>query len=163
MKFLAATGQSAKGMADTFRRLADQTASATLDIESTVRQMQGAVSGGVMEMDRFREQVRRGVQSAGYEVTDDYWTAISHLEHGRSVALQIAGELPRELFDLVNQYNARRGIVQVLEQPSLKIRLVQLDPLASRLLLVMANEDEAPNSERYQGRLLEAVGIVTRV
>ena len=43
------------------RRLADQTATATLDIEQTVRQMQGAVSAGVMEMDRFSEQVRRGV------------------------------------------------------------------------------------------------------
>ncbi|NBX36513.1 MAG: methyl-accepting chemotaxis protein [Planctomycetes bacterium] len=43
------------------RRLADQTAAATLDIEQTVRQMQGAVSTGVMEMDRFAEQVRRGV------------------------------------------------------------------------------------------------------
>ena len=43
------------------RRLADQTAAATLDIEQTVRQMQGAVSAGVMEMDRFSEQVRRGV------------------------------------------------------------------------------------------------------
>lgn len=43
------------------RRLADQTASATLDIEGTVRQMQEAVSAGVMEMDKFSEQVRRSV------------------------------------------------------------------------------------------------------
>jgi len=43
------------------RRLADQTAAATMDIEQTVRHMQGAVSAGVMEMDRFSEQVRRGV------------------------------------------------------------------------------------------------------
>jgi methyl-accepting chemotaxis protein len=47
------------------RRLADQTASATLDIEQTVRQMQTAVSTGVMEMDRFAEQVRRGVRDVG--------------------------------------------------------------------------------------------------
>jgi len=43
------------------RRLADQSAIATLDIEQMVRQMQGAVSAGVMEMDQFTEQVRRGV------------------------------------------------------------------------------------------------------
>ncbi len=43
------------------RRLADQTAAATLDIEQTVRHMQGAVSAGVMEMDRFSEQVRKSV------------------------------------------------------------------------------------------------------
>lgn len=45
------------------RRLADQTAGATLDIEQMVQQMQSAVSAGVMEMDRFSEQVRRGVQA----------------------------------------------------------------------------------------------------
>ena len=59
-------GESGRGflvVAREIRRLADQTAAATLDIETTVRQMQGAVSGGVMEMDRFREQVRRGVES----------------------------------------------------------------------------------------------------
>ena len=43
------------------RRLADQTAVATLDIENMVRQMQGAVSAGVMEMDKFSEEVRVGV------------------------------------------------------------------------------------------------------
>jgi methyl-accepting chemotaxis protein WspA len=43
------------------RRLADQTAVATLDIENMVRQMQAAVSAGVMEMDKFTEEVRTGV------------------------------------------------------------------------------------------------------
>ena len=47
------------------RRLADQTAAATLDIEQTVQQMQGAVSAGVMEMDKFSEQVRRSVGEVG--------------------------------------------------------------------------------------------------
>ncbi len=45
------------------RRLADQSAIATLDIEQMVRQMQSAVSTGVMEMDKFSEQVRKGVLS----------------------------------------------------------------------------------------------------
>jgi methyl-accepting chemotaxis protein WspA len=44
------------------RRLADQTAGATLDIEQTVGQMQSAVSAGVMEMDKFTDQVRRTVE-----------------------------------------------------------------------------------------------------
>jgi uncharacterized coiled-coil DUF342 family protein len=61
-------GESGRGflvVAREIRRLADQTASATLDIENMVRQMQAAVSGGVMEMDRFSEQVRRGVTNVG--------------------------------------------------------------------------------------------------
>ncbi len=57
-------GESGRGflvVAREIRRLADQTASATLDIEKTVHQMQSAVSAGVMEMDKFSEQVRRSV------------------------------------------------------------------------------------------------------
>ncbi|MCT7958405.1 methyl-accepting chemotaxis protein [Laspinema palackyanum] len=44
------------------RRLADQTAIATLDIESMVKDMQSAVSTGVMEMDKFTTEVSRGVE-----------------------------------------------------------------------------------------------------
>jgi len=47
------------------RRLADQTAVATLDIETMVKEMQGSVSTGVMEMDRFSEEVKREVKSVG--------------------------------------------------------------------------------------------------
>jgi methyl-accepting chemotaxis protein WspA len=43
------------------RRLADQSAVSTLEIEHMVRHMQTAVSAGVMEMDKFTQEVRRGV------------------------------------------------------------------------------------------------------
>ena len=43
------------------RRLADQTAVATLEIESMVKEMQSAVSTGVMEMDKFTQEVNQGV------------------------------------------------------------------------------------------------------
>jgi methyl-accepting chemotaxis protein WspA len=43
------------------RRLADQTAVATLDIESIVRLMQDAVAAGVMQMDKFSDEVRTSV------------------------------------------------------------------------------------------------------
>ncbi|MBD2212907.1 methyl-accepting chemotaxis protein [Nostoc linckia FACHB-104] len=44
------------------RRLADQTAVATLDIEQMVKQMQSSVSTGVMEMDKFATDVGRTVE-----------------------------------------------------------------------------------------------------
>jgi methyl-accepting chemotaxis protein WspA len=47
------------------RRLADQTAVASLDIERMVKEMQYSVSAGVMEMDKFAEQVRTGVREIG--------------------------------------------------------------------------------------------------
>jgi len=47
------------------RRLADQTAVSTLDIEQTVKEMQSSVSAGVMEMDKFNGEVAQWVKSVG--------------------------------------------------------------------------------------------------
>lgn len=47
------------------RRLADQTAVSTLDIEHMVKEMQSAVSSGVMEMDKFTEEVKQAVENIG--------------------------------------------------------------------------------------------------
>ncbi|HVU99896.1 MAG TPA: methyl-accepting chemotaxis protein, partial [Verrucomicrobiae bacterium] len=44
------------------RRLADQTAVATYDIEKMVKEMQSAVATGVMGMDKFSDEARRGVE-----------------------------------------------------------------------------------------------------
>ncbi len=54
-------GRGFSVVAREIRRLADQTAAATLDIEQMVKEMQSAVSTEVMEMDKFSEEVRRGV------------------------------------------------------------------------------------------------------
>ena len=48
-------------VAQEIRRLADQTASASLEIEGSVQEMQTSVSAGVMEMDKFADHVRRSV------------------------------------------------------------------------------------------------------
>jgi len=58
-------GEQGRGflvVAREIRRLADQTAGATGDIEAIVGEMQSAVGAGVMEMDRFADKVRRGVE-----------------------------------------------------------------------------------------------------
>ncbi len=61
-------GEAGRGflvVAREIRRLADQTAAATLEIERIVKEMQQSVTAGVMEMDKFNEQVRRGVDEVG--------------------------------------------------------------------------------------------------
>jgi methyl-accepting chemotaxis protein WspA len=65
-------GRGFSVVASEIRRLADQTAVATYDIEQTVKEIQSAVSAGVMGMDKFSEEVRRGmgdVQQVGGELS----------------------------------------------------------------------------------------------
>ena len=58
-------GRGFQVVAREIRRLADQTAVATLDIEQMVQEMQSAVSAGVMEMDKFIAEVKRSAEDVG--------------------------------------------------------------------------------------------------
>lgn len=55
-------GRSFAVIAREIRRLADQTANATLDIEKMVTEMVSAVSAGVMGVDKFSEEIQTGVK-----------------------------------------------------------------------------------------------------
>src|SRR6266581_5564558 len=61
------------------RRLADQTALATGDIEQMVKEMQSAVAAGVMGMDKFSEEVRRGGEVVQH-VSDELSQIIHHVQ-----------------------------------------------------------------------------------
>jgi len=66
-------------VATEIRRLADQTAVATYDIEQMVKEIQSAVSAGVMGMDKFSEEVRRGVQEM-HQVGGQLSQIIQHVQ-----------------------------------------------------------------------------------
>ena len=58
-------GRGFNVVAREIRRLADQTAVATLDIDQMVQEMQSAVSAGVMEMDKFIAEVKGSAEDVG--------------------------------------------------------------------------------------------------
>ena len=66
-------------VATEIRRLADQTAGATGDIEQMVKEMQSAVAAGVMGMDKFSEEVRRGVEVVE-QVSEELSQIIHHVQ-----------------------------------------------------------------------------------
>ena len=66
-------------VATEIRRLADQTAVATYDIEQMVKEMQAAVSAGVMGMDKFSDEVRRGSENV-HEVSRQLGTIIQQVQ-----------------------------------------------------------------------------------
>lgn len=72
------------------RRLADQTAVATLDIETMVKQMQDAVSAGVMQMDKFADEVRSGVGQVT-QINQMTWEIINEVQ-GLSGRFQLVNE-----------------------------------------------------------------------
>lgn len=61
------------------RRLADQTAVATLDIDQMVKEMQSSVSAGVMEMDKFTEHMRQGTDNV-HNLSSQLGLIIEHVQ-----------------------------------------------------------------------------------
>src|SRR4029079_3259965 len=55
-------GRGFSVVATEIRQLADQTGVATYDIDQMVKEIQSAVAAGVMGMDKFSEEVRRGME-----------------------------------------------------------------------------------------------------
>ncbi len=72
------------------RRLADQTAIATYDIEQMVREIQSAVSAGVMGMEKFSEEMRRG--NAEMTQVGDQLSQIIHEVQTLAPQMQLVSE-----------------------------------------------------------------------
>lgn len=97
-------------VAQEIRRLADQTAVATLDIERIVKEMQSSVTAGVMEMDRFAEDVRASV-SSGETISQQLTEVISKVEELNprfekvSESMQMQSQGARQISDSMVQLN----------------------------------------------------------
>ena len=108
-------GRGFSVVATEIRRLADQTAVATWDIEQMVKEMLSAVSAGVMSMDKFTEEVNQGV--------NDVAKVGSQLAH---IIEQVQTLLPR--FDTVNESTRLQseGAEQIKES------MIQLNEMAQQ-------------------------------
>jgi len=129
-------GRGFSVVATEIRRLADQTAVATYDIEVMVKEIQSAVAAGVMGMDKFSDQVRRGMQ--------DVQTAGSQLSQ---IIAQVQALAPR--FQLVNEgmqaqassaEQINQALVQLSEAAQQTVESLQQSSQAIEELTVVSNE-----------------------
>jgi methyl-accepting chemotaxis protein WspA len=103
------------------RRLADQTAVATLDIETMVKQMQDAVSAGVMQMDKFADEVRSGVGQVT-QINQMTWEIINEVQ-GLSGRFQLVNEGMKNQAVGAQQINDAMG--QVAEAARRSVQTIQ--------------------------------------
>ena len=110
-------GESGRGfriVAQEIRRLADQTALATKDIERMVRDMQAAVSSGTMEMDRFRNEVSRrigdvaGVSEKLGRIIEPVQSVTRSLEHVHE-GMQAQSQGARQIRDAMESLRSGAG------------------------------------------------------
>jgi methyl-accepting chemotaxis protein WspA len=119
------------------RRLADQTAAATYDIDQMVKGIQSAVSAGVMSMDKFSEEVRRGlqaVQDVGNQLTQviQQVQALAPRFEAVSEGMQAQAAGAEQITEALTQLSdAARQTVESLHQSNLAIN--ELNDVATGL------------------------------
>jgi methyl-accepting chemotaxis protein len=121
------------------RRLADQTALATLDIETMVKAMQSSVTAGVMEMDKFSEEVKRGVGSVG-EISGKLGQIIEKVKEAT------------DQFEIVNE----KTKVQTHRAEQIREAMVQLSAGAKQTSASVKQSNEATDQLREAARTLQA-------
>jgi methyl-accepting chemotaxis protein WspA len=125
-------------VATEIRRLADQTAVSTHDIDQMVKQMQSAVSAGVMGMEKFTDEVRQAVIVVA-QVSDELSQIIEQVQtltpnfetvnegmQGQSVSAQQISDALGQLSDAAQQtVDSLRQSNEAIEQLSSVTRNLQ--------------------------------------
>jgi methyl-accepting chemotaxis protein WspA len=123
-------------LAREIRRLADQTAVATLDIEHMVKEMQDSVTGGVMEMDKFAEQVHRSVADAS------------------RISLRF-GEIIQQVQTLMPRFEAVHEGMRSQSAGARQIRDAMVSLTESARVSVQALEETSAATQRLEGAISE--------
>jgi len=120
-------------VATEIRRLADQTAVATWDIEQMVKEMQSAVSAGVMGMEKFSDEVHRGVADV-HQVSDQLSQIINRVQslgphfelvhEGMQSQAQGADQINQALEQL---RDSTRGTTEVIRQSNKVVNDLNLE------------------------------------
>ncbi|HEY3935926.1 MAG TPA: methyl-accepting chemotaxis protein [Bryobacteraceae bacterium] len=115
-------GRGFSVVAAEIRRLADQTAVSTGDIEQMVKEIQSAVAAGVMGMDKFSEEVHRGDEMVR-QVSDELSQIIHHVQaltpnfESVSEGMQSQSQGAQQISDALSQLSeASKQTVESLRQ-----------------------------------------------
>lgn len=102
------------------RRLADQTAVATLDIDQMIKEMQTAVSSGVLSMEKFTDQIRRSSEDVNQvssqlaviiEDVQEFTPRFENVQQGMHFQTQGAQQIKQAMVQL--NESAQQAVVSI--------------------------------------------------
>jgi len=124
-------GRSFSVIAREIRRLADQTAISTLDIEKMITEMTSAVSEGVMGVDKFSEEIASGVgqvstvseqlsriieqvqqETASFESANKRMQSLSHGASRINESILLLNEASKETADSIRKYDDALSVIK---------------------------------------------------
>lgn len=118
---LGVNGASFKVIATEIRRLADQTAYATLDIEKVVQEMVSAVTSSVEGVARFSQDIQQGVRQAG-AISDLLTKIIAQVEQQTRSFKSVHQQVERQSYDAQLITHSIEELSRAAQKSTLSIR-----------------------------------------
>ena len=103
-------------------------------------------------------KVHSALGDAGLLLANSWRGTLRQLAMDSPVAALLSAPMPKEFFDVIQQYQRRAGMIQIMDRQSLDLTTVHCDPAFARLLLVVANEDLVAIEKEYP--LKNNVGLI---
>lgn len=101
------------------------------------------------------------LEQSGMTHSEDWSSALGHLNANRRTFVRLQPPLPRELYDLIAQYEARAGAIQIFDKKSMSYFFAEFVPGKAGLLLT-ATHDELREIENH-APLRNKVGVIGEV
>lgn len=115
----------------------------------------------VVEKTEHFEEIKNQINRQGFQVTNLWQETIEQLRNGNSICLELSSSISKELYDLIAQYSARNGAIQIMDNTTMKLKSIQFNPAECHLLLLALKQNLQEIEKTHS--LKEKVGLVERI
>ena len=106
-------------------------------------------------------QIKNQISQHGFVVVNSWQDITEKFQNGYSVCLDLPLNLTKEFYDLIAQYSARDGVIQIMDKTSMKLSSIQFDPSNCHLLLLSSKQNLEEIEKKHS--LKDKVGLVERI
>lgn len=111
----------------------------------------------VVKSGRLLEMLRGTLDRNEIRESCTWWALLNNLNSCENTFMVLNSEFSTEVYDIIQQYEARRGTIQVVDQQTREIQTASCNPKQTRLLLVTTQSDLDRIEKVYP--LRERVGL----
>lgn len=115
----------------------------------------------IVEDGNLLEEIKNNISQNGFNVTSSWREAVESIKNSSSTCLVIDINISKNDYDLIAQYFARTGAIQIMDKNTMELISVQFDPFQSHFLL-LTDKDSLSNIEKTYS-IKDKVGLIERI
>lgn len=102
---------------------------------------QGETTLVVLEDESKLPEVESAMEAGGHRKTENWKEVFSALKDSVSAYTVLGRELPKEMYDTIVQYSARKGMVQIMDKETMELETAQFNPEVSQFSILVSRKN----------------------